>query len=101
MEVNMLNILKDTFAVLNYMLIFLVYPIWKFFRGLNKNIEKLNTSLDRLNNTVRFLETIVLDIADDKTIAKATKKLKAIKGEDKNGASDNFWHFASCRYCSR
>lgn len=100
MEANILDYLKDVFAILNYMIIFLVYPIWKFFRNLNKNIEKLNISLDRLNNTVRFLETIVLDIADDKTIAKATKRLKAIKEGKEDGTADNFWYTAACWYCS-
>ncbi len=90
-----LSLVKDLLAIVQYFVIFLIIPIWKFLKslnktieGMNKSIEDLNGSLNRLNNTVRFFETIVLDIADDATIAKATKKLKGIK-EVKNGDSNN------------
>jgi len=44
-----------------------------------KRLDTLNENIKKLNNTVRFLEVIVLDIADDKAIAKAHKKVKALE----------------------
>jgi len=44
-----------------------------------KRLDSLNENIKKLNNTVRFLEAIVLDIADDKAIAKAAKKVKALE----------------------
>lgn len=74
-----ISTVKDILSITQYLVLLFFYPVWKSFKELNETLKKLN-------ETVKFLETIVLDIADDRTIARATRKIKL---EDRNGASDN------------
>ncbi len=82
-----IELVKSVLSIAQYLIIIFAIPVYRFFRELNKNINQLNETMKRLNNTVRFLEAVVMDIADDKAIARATKKVKALEGKD--GITDN------------